>query len=158
MPHTTHISIPLPLSPSAASEATDAWQRRQPRLWRRSHLVRASRHLWLRHELEGGGADPAQLRRASGVLWHRARPIRVELQLSVWSDSTTTMAVRPKRLRPVTWSPPYERSVDRSLRAIVSELLVIVGNEVDRSAREAAAQLGERREGAEGRVPTLSPA
>jgi hypothetical protein len=158
VPHTTHISIRLPLSPSAASEATDAWQRRQPKLWRRSHLVRASHHLWLRHELVGGGADPTQLRRASGVLWLHARPIWVEVELSVWSDSITTMAVRPKRLRSVAWSPRYARSVDRSLSAIASELLILVGNEVDRSSSEAPSQLDERREVAEGRLPTLTPA
>lgn len=158
MPHTTHISIRLPLSPSAASEATDVWRRRQPKLWRRSHLVRAGHHLWLRQELEGGGVDPTQLRRASGVLWLHARPVRVEVELSVWSDSITTLAVRPKRLRSVAWSPRYARSVDRSLSAIVSELLMLVGNEVDRSSREAPSPLDERRELAEGRLRTLSPA
>lgn len=158
MPQTTHISIPLPLSPSAASEAADAWQRRQPKLWRRSHLVRASRHLWLRHELEAGGADPTQLRRASGILWLHARPIRVEVELSVWSDSVTTVAVRPRRLRSVAWSPRYARSVDRSLSAMVSELMMSVGNEVDRSPGEAQSPSDERREVTDGRLPSLSPA
>jgi hypothetical protein len=119
---TTYISIRLPSSPLAASEAIDAWHQRQPKLWRRSHLVRSRHDLWLRSEFDGEGADPTQLRRTSGVLWLQGRPVRVEFELSVWSDSITTMAIRPVRLRPVAWSDRYARSVERSLSAIASEL------------------------------------
>jgi hypothetical protein len=95
---TAYISKNLPLSPAEAAAIADHWHGRLDEATMRSHYVRGADRLWLGAELRRVHAARSQVRQAPGILWVGGLPVPVEFEISAWSTTETTLAIRPRAL------------------------------------------------------------
>jgi hypothetical protein len=65
------------------------------------------------------GPDPLQRYAVRGVLWVTARPIRVSLEFSMWSEDVTQVALRPSGL---AWPVGTNAHGDRVI-AVLDEII-----------------------------------
>jgi hypothetical protein len=127
MIHTALVSTRLQMHPSGVHSVVGEWHRSLSPLMVPSHYVRFGRRLWLATKPQLRSPDPLQLYAVRGVLWLNGRPIRVGLEFSTWSATTTQLAIRPDRL---AWPVSTERYANR-----VRELLDgLIGSVAERAA------------------------
>jgi hypothetical protein len=67
---------------------------------------------------EQAGGDPLQVASHQGILWVGLFPVRVYLECAVWSDSESTLGLRPSNLR---W-PVGTARYSRAAMAVLEEL------------------------------------
>ncbi len=95
---TAFISRRFDIHPSEVPGAAADWHRGLPPVRVGRNSVQFDHQFRLASEPEQGHPDPLQLYAVRGVLWVKARPIRVSLEFSIWSSSVTEVAMRPSGL------------------------------------------------------------
>jgi hypothetical protein len=124
-----YISRMVPLGPADAIEATEAWYRNLPVALGHRRLVGGHR-LTVRPSFEPTNFDPLLLRRLRGTLWVGWWwPVRVDLELTMYSGCASEIALRPSTLR---WPVAIERYGEDAGRAVEE---VVVAITMGRSAR-----------------------
>ncbi|HEY5250344.1 MAG TPA: hypothetical protein VIJ09_01705 [Acidimicrobiales bacterium] len=63
-------------------------------------------------------ADRLGIRQTPGILWVRGLPGPIEFELSVWSPTVTTMAIRPRGLVSMVGRPSYHAAAYRAVQNI----------------------------------------
>jgi hypothetical protein len=66
--------------------------------------------LLLDRQPEQAGGDPLQVASRQGILWVGLFPVRVYLECAVWSDSESTLGLRPSNLRWPVGTARYARA------------------------------------------------
>ena len=92
---TSRLSVRLPISPSAACAAVDAWIEERAALPRAAHVLRAGYRVWILPEFSWTSDGAALLRQTRGLVWHLCIPLRVRLEVSVWSSLEAELSIRP---------------------------------------------------------------
>jgi hypothetical protein len=121
---TAYISRTLPVGPAEAATLADDWQRRLGETARGSRFIRYVDRLWLSRELGPVEADRLGVRRAEGLLWVGGLPVPVEFELSVWSSTATTLAIRPRCPWPLARCGRYAAAAYRALEDVAQSLLI----------------------------------
>jgi hypothetical protein len=119
---TAYISKKLPLCPAEAAGITDLWHRSLEETSIGSRYVRASRGLWVGAEMSSESSDPYSVRHSAGVLFVLGRPVRIELEIAQWSETETTVAIRPRAGMSILGTERYATAADRALEAVVEAL------------------------------------
>jgi hypothetical protein len=119
---TAYISENLPIGPAEAAAIADVWHGRLGETATRSHYVRGAERLWLGAELQRVSADRFGVRQVPGILWVHGLPVRVELEMSVWTSGVTTMAIRPRGRFSIA-GPGYVEAAYRAVRDIARCLM-----------------------------------
>ncbi len=134
MSDTAFVSKTLLLRPAEAGGIADLWHRGLAETSVGSRYVRAGGGLWLGSDLMPADPDPAGLRRAPGILWMRCRPLRIEFGLDAWSETQTSVSIRPRALPSVVGTGRYARAVWRALEEVAEGLLQTNATVVARTA------------------------
>jgi hypothetical protein len=124
MSDTAYISRNLSVCPAEAATLADEWQRRLGETAKGSRFIRYGNRLWLSSELSPIDGDRLGVRRATGLLWVAGRPRRIEFEMTVWSTTTTTLAIRPRSPKPVVFSLGYAAAAYRALEDVSQSLLI----------------------------------
>ena len=107
------------MHPSHAQGAIGEWHQDLPHaMWTRGY-VRFGRRLWLATEPRPGSSDPLQLFEVPGVLW-LGRPIPVCLECSIWSATTTELAIRPRHLAWPVGTERYSKRIAKLLEDVMA--------------------------------------
>jgi hypothetical protein len=124
MSDTAYISRNVTVCPAEAASLADEWQRRLGETAKGSRFIRSADRLWLRTELRPVDSNRLGVRQAQGLLWVGGRPVRIEFELTAWSTTETTVAIRPRGLRPVTGSQRFGAAAGRALDEVIQSLLI----------------------------------
>jgi hypothetical protein len=124
MSDTAYISRNVPLCPAEAATIADEWHRRLGETAKGTRFIRCADRLWLSTELSPVDSDRLGVRRASGILWVGGRPVPIEFELSAWSTTATTMAIRPRTTRPVFRSERYATTAYRALEIVAQSFMI----------------------------------
>jgi len=116
-----HASMQIPVRPPDAAAVADHWRGQLGRAPVR-RFVRPAARLWLWDGSSSSEPDPTPVRPMPGVLWVRGRPVWVYLELSAWSATSTTVAIRPRRLSLLIGTQRYATAVHRALDGIAEGL------------------------------------
>jgi len=119
-----YISKNIPLCPTEASGITDLWHRQLGEVSVGSRFVRAADRLWLSGEVRPGAHDQWPIRHIPGILWVRGRPVRVEFEISAWSATTTTVALRPQGWASIIDSERFGEAAYRAVEKVAGSLMV----------------------------------
>jgi len=121
---TAYVSRNLPVCPAEAATIADEWHRRLGETAKGSRFIRCADRLWLRTELSPVDGDRLGVRRAAGILWVGGRPRAIEFELSVWSTTATTVAIRTRSTRSVIRSRRYAVTAYRALEDVAQSFLI----------------------------------
>jgi hypothetical protein len=119
---TAYISKKLPLSPAEAGGITDLWHHSLEETSIGSRYVRASRGLWVGVEMSSESPDPYSVRHSPGVLFVLGRPVRIDFEIAQWSETETTVAIRPRAGMSILGTERYATAAHRALEAVVEAL------------------------------------
>lgn len=122
MSDTAYTSKKLPLCPAEAGGITDLWHHGLEETSIGSRYVRAGRGLWLGAEMSTESPDPYSVRHSPGVLFVLGRPVRIEFEIAQWSETETTVAIRPRAGMSILRTDRYAAAADRALEAVVEAL------------------------------------
>ena len=126
MSHTAFISRRFDIHPSAVPGVVAEWHRGLVPVRAGRNSVLVDRRFRLASEPDRRGPDPLRLYAVRGVLWVTARPIRVSLEFSMWSDDVTQVALRPTGL---AW-PVGTRAYGDRVGAVLDDVIEALGNPV----------------------------
>jgi hypothetical protein len=118
-----YISRRLNLCPAEASAAITAWHRNLSRANNAPRFVRLPRGLWLATEPDRSSVDPLRVYAVPGVLWISGRPLRIELEVTIWSSAACEAAIRPSGLAWPVHTQRYARRVTALLEGVVDSLV-----------------------------------
>jgi hypothetical protein len=121
---TTYISRNLPFSPAEAATVADEWHRRLGETAKGGRFLRCADRLWLSTELGPVDTDRLGVRRAEGLLWVSGLPVPIEFEMSVWSTTATTLAIRPRGQWSVARSGRYAAAAGRALDEVAQSFLI----------------------------------
>jgi hypothetical protein len=121
---TAYISRKLPVSPAEAATLADEWHRRLGQSTPGSRFIRYADRLWLSTELGPVDSDRLGVRQAAGLLWVGGLPVPIEFEMSVWSTTTTTLAIRPRGTWPVIRPRRYAATAYRALEHVTQSFLI----------------------------------
>ncbi len=119
---TAYVSKKLPLCPAEAAEVTDRWHRSLNETSVGSRYVRGTRYLWVGRDLSADSPDPDSLRHTPGVLFVLGRPVRVEFEVSQWSATETTLAIRPRAGASIIRTDRYAAAALRALDGVAEAM------------------------------------
>jgi len=109
---TVYVSAQIPSCASGAASAISDWHRTLTT----SVLGRpAAKNLWVAAEFIPQGANPHTVRRIAGCLLVWGVPVRVEIELAIWSADSCEVGLRPFNLR---WPVSTERYRQAALSAV----------------------------------------
>jgi hypothetical protein len=142
MSTSAYISRRLNLCPTEASAAISAWHRNLSRANNASRFVRLPRGLWLATEPDRSSVDPLRVYAVPGVLWVNGRPLRIELEFTIWSSAACEAAIRPSGLAWPVHTERYARRVTALIEGVVDALVApsVAGNANVRAVRVAGAR------------------
>jgi len=120
----TYVSTTIPLGPAEAATVADHWHRRLAQTAKASRFVRGADRLWLAPELGPVEADRFGVRRAPGILWVGGLPVPIEFELTVWSATTTVLAIRPRGRTPLFGVGRYTTTAHRALEYVAQSFLI----------------------------------
>jgi hypothetical protein len=127
----TYKSKRLDLHPRSVPYVAAAWhQGLESVRWTRQS-VRLDRHVWLNSEAELDSANPLRLYGVRGILWISGQAVPVTLELSLWSNTLSEVAVYPAGITRPVGSERYERRVTAVLD-VVSRSLCSLAGRIDR--------------------------
>ncbi len=112
-----HASTQIPVRPSDGAAVADHWRGQLGQAPVR-RFVRPAARLRLWDGSSSSEPDPTPLRPIPAVLWVRGRPVSVYLELSAWSATSTTVAIRPRRLSLLIGTQRYATAAHRALDGI----------------------------------------
>jgi hypothetical protein len=121
---TAYISRNISLCPAEAATVADEWHGRLGQTAKSRRFIRCADRLWLSTELDGVDSDLDVVRHASGLLWVGTRPVAIEFEMSVWSSTVTTLAIRPKSRSSVIFSERYATTAHRALEYVVQSFMI----------------------------------
>ena len=121
MTNTYVVSTRLNVHPSKLNSAVECWYESLPAV-AFPRRVRVGSRLWLATTRHQASSDPLELYRVQGVLWLYGRPIRVELEFSIWSDTVSQVALRPANLAWPVRTEQYERRAAQVLDDVVASV------------------------------------
>jgi hypothetical protein len=124
MSDTAYISRNISLCPAEAATVADEWHGRLVETAKSSRFIRCANRLWLSTEMGGVDSDHLVVRHASGILWVGTRPVSVEFEMSVWSTTATTLAIRPRSQSSVIFSERYATTAHRALEYVVQSFMI----------------------------------
>jgi hypothetical protein len=123
MSTSAYISRRLNLCPTEANAAITAWHRSLSRASNAKRFVRLPRGLWLATEPDRSSLDPLRVYAVPGVLWIGGRPLRIELEFTMWSSDACEAAIRPSGLAWPVHTQRYARRVTALLEGVVDSLV-----------------------------------
>ena len=126
MSDTAFIARRFDIHPSEVPGAAADWHRGLPPVRVGRNSVQFDHQFRLASEPEERRPDPLQLYAVRGVLWVKARPIRVSLEFSMWSTSVTEVALRPTGVAWPVGTKAYGDRVVAILDDIIGSLAVPV--------------------------------
>jgi len=144
MPDTAFISRRFDIHPSEVPGAAADWHRGLPPVRVGRNSVQVDHRFRLATEPEQQRPDSFQLYAVRGVLWVKARPVRVSLEFSVWSPRVTEVALRPMGLAWPVGTKAYGDRVTAILDDIIESLAVpvicrrVIGEDVPVAEAELA--------------------
>ena len=124
MSDTAYISRNISLCPAEAATLADEWHGRLGETAKSTRFIRCANRLWLSTELGGVDSDHLVVRHAAGILWVGTRPVPIEFEMSVWSSTVTTVAIRPRSRSSVIFSERYATAAHRALEYVVQSLMI----------------------------------
>ncbi|HXQ62629.1 MAG TPA: hypothetical protein VN796_09865 [Acidimicrobiales bacterium] len=119
---TAYVSKKIPLCPVEAAAVTDLWHRSLNETSIGSRYVRGTRYLWMGRELSSSGPEGSALRHTPGVLFVLGRPVRIEFELTEWSATETTVAIRPRAGASIIRTERYASAALRALDGVAEAL------------------------------------
>jgi hypothetical protein len=122
---TSYISKNVPLCPTEAAGITDLWYRQLDEVSVGSRFVRAADRLWLSGEVGPEAPEQWRIRHIPGILWVRCRPVRVEFEVSAWSATTTTVALRPQGWSSVIDTERFGEAAFRAVEKLAHSLTLM---------------------------------
>jgi hypothetical protein len=138
MPDTAVISRTLLLRPAEAGGIAGLWHRGLDETSVGSRHVRAAAGLWLASDLVSVELDPLLgLRRASGILWVRCRPVRIAFAVDAWSETETVVSIAPRALPSVVRTERYAAAASAALEVVANGLMQTNATVVARTARRS---------------------
>jgi hypothetical protein len=114
------VSTRLSVHPSKLKSAVEQWHQSLPA--GATARVRCGSRFWLAAKPDEASSDPLELYRVRALLWLFGRPIRVELEFSIWSDTVSQVALRPAKLTWPVCTERYGRRAARVLEDVVTAL------------------------------------
>lgn len=121
---TAYITRNISWCPAEAATVADEWHRRLCETAKSGRFIRGVDRLWLSTELGGVDSERLVVRRALGLLWVGRRPVPVEFEMSAWSTTATTVAIRPRSQSSVIFSERYATTAHRALEYVVQSLMI----------------------------------
>ena len=121
---TTYISRNIPFCPAEAATIADEWHRRLGETVKGSRFIRCADRLWLSTEMSRVDASRLGVRHAAGLLWVGGFPVPVEFELTAWSTTATTVAIRPRSTTTVISSGRYAAAAYRALEDVAQSFLI----------------------------------
>jgi hypothetical protein len=113
-----YFSRRLDIDPDDLAQAATHWHRTLPSVRWAPRFVRASDSFWLDSNAVVESADRLQRYGARGVLWSGGRPVPVNLEFSIWSETRSEVGVGPRCLSWPVGTDRYVRLVRASLEII----------------------------------------
>ena len=118
MDGSAYMSKRLDIRPREVHKTAASWHRGLESVRLAPQYVRVNRRLWLYKDADSFRAGPLLLYGVRGLLWVNARPVRVTLEFSCWSDSSSEVGVRPAGIAWPVGSVQYDRQVAATLDAV----------------------------------------
>jgi hypothetical protein len=117
-----YIARRLHIEPSEGRDAIAQWHQALPSVPLAGRSVQPGRRLWLAADPQRMSFDPLRLYAVSGILWMSCRPIPIELDFTVWSDTDCQVAIRPKSLAWPVGASRYARRVTAVLDEVIGAI------------------------------------
>ena len=121
MTNTYFVSTKLNVHPSKLYSAVEKWHQSLPAVTP-ARRVRFGSRFWLATTRRRASSDPLELYRVRGLLWLYGRPVRVELEFSIWSDTLSQVALRPADLAWPVRTERYRRRARQALEDVVTSV------------------------------------
>ena len=121
MTNTYFVSTKLNVHPSKLYSAVEKWHQSLPATTP-ARRVRLGSRFWLATTRHQASSDPFELYRVRGLLWLYGRPVRVELEFSIWSDALSQVALRPANLAWPVCTEQYRRRATQALEDVVASV------------------------------------
>ena len=119
MINSAFVSLRMPIHPASVQCQVGKWHQNLSPVVGPSGRVLVGRRLWLAADRRPPNPDRSQLYAVKGLLWMSGRPIRVDLEFSMWSATVTEVGLRPAHLLWPVRTERYGRQAAQLLEEII---------------------------------------